>query len=243
MLTIVVYLLLRAATKRGDTSQVIVHKCVDTTVASTGQLKGPILTDKAITNPTMSLFIEWFNAFQVRDGRFDYTFSSTTEPNTFALEYERNQGMIPHKNIAYYITVQPNNELCIKNELNNVELARGTEKVRKYLVDAKICMAPPQIMSTPITNPRITPLLEWFNAYLIPNRDIFYTLDNTTDPNTFSLSREANRGMVPVKLTWGYITVQTNGDLLMTDESNFKELARGIDAIKRYLITQRICKQ
>jgi hypothetical protein len=33
MLTIVVYLLLRAATKRCDTSQVIVHQCVDTTVA------------------------------------------------------------------------------------------------------------------------------------------------------------------------------------------------------------------
>ena len=113
-------------------------------VASGFQPTGPQttnteITNTEITNASMLRFTEWFYAFQVHDSRFDYTLSSTTEPNTFALEYERNQGMTPFIQTCYHITVQANGELCINNELNNVELARGTAAIQRYLITQRIC--------------------------------------------------------------------------------------------------------
>jgi hypothetical protein len=209
------------------------------TVASTT----PKTTNEQITNPHMLSFIQWFNMFHKRYYHIEYTFSSTTDPNTFALEREHIHGMIPFTQIWYYITVQTNGELCIKDELNNREFARGTVNAINYLIHANICMALPRITHTPITDQRIIPLLEWFNAFLISDSRNVFTLDNTTDPNTFSLSHEISRLTRVEKTTWGYITVTRRGDLLMTDESYLRELARGIDAIKQYLITQHICKQ
>jgi hypothetical protein len=139
--------------------------------------------------------------------------------------------------------VQTNGELCIKDELNNREFARGTVNAIHYLIHANICMALPQIIHTKITDERITPLLEWFNAFLRSDTRDAFTLDNTNDPDTFSLSHEISRSTWAEKTTWGYITVTRNGDLVMTDEFYLRELARGKDAIQQYLIAQHICRQ